>query len=602
MLLCFALIWAACDPAGGEPDVDGGSSDGATDGATDGPSGGPSWSGTTDPDGQLPLRIRATREVVRVPASDAPPSDSETVLSAETTAAIAEYFWEVKRADTGAVVMTSSAAAPTFACAAGGRGTYDVWLRASAGAARVHAVERRLVTCTLPRTTAGRTVHTLNLSTDSTFLQQGKIKNVTVMPGDVIRVSGAGTAGWSLVGFVGTQAQPIHVINDGLVTNTDVAKLLQIVNCQHLIVDGLGSDAHPHGFVFKNTTGVGEQAVFVRNYTLGANPDRGSTDIELFGIHVSQNPNTGLEVLTGPGSAEFNRTNFTFDHLLIHHVLIENVGDEGFYIGYNNDKTVGGFAPFQIRGAKIYRNVIRNTQWDGLQVANCVEGLEVHDNHVTKTARARMASQQSSFQYNSGNSGFIYRNFFAGAGSDMQHGCTGGDTWFFDNVIDLDDAPAGGNAIYVHGGKSPDIDLRIFGNTFRARGGDGVAVNYSPAGSCDGVGIQLSSVRIVNNLFVFAGATSTPYRVAAGTAAPTVLTTPNLVRTEAAIGELCFKDAAAADYRIGCATSPALDGSGASLATVQIPTDALPLGLYTDQLGRAYTDAKNHGAFQSRSP
>lgn len=583
------------------------STDGGGDGAGSGDAdvSAPTWVGTDDPTGALPLSIRASREVVRMPAADAPAGDSETTLEAVTSVALERVYWEVKRSETGEVVMTSSEASPVFACPDGGRGTYDVWLRAEGAGARVHLAERRLVTCTLPRTAAGRTVHTVDLSTDaSTFYQLGQIDGMAVMPGDVIRVRGAGTRAWTFAGFRGTTAAPIHIINDGPVTNRDTAKLLQIVNCQHLIVDGFGDDATPYGFTFSNTTNSGEQAVFVRNYTLGSNVDTASTDIELFGIHVASNTNTGIEVLTGPGTAAYNRENWVFEHLLLHHTLVENVGDEGFYIGYNNDQTAAsGFAPFQIHGAKIYRNVIRNTSWDGLQVANCREGLEVHDNHVSETARTRMMSQRSSFQFNSGNSGWVYRNTFLGAGVDWQSGCTGGSATLFSNVLDRVDDDAGGNAVYVHGSHQAGVTHRFFGNTFVTRNGNGIAVNNNQPANCPaGTAAGLAGVEIMNNVFLFpdgqvAGVAPTPYRDAGGADIPSLVIMPNLTRTASTAAELCLRDLASGDYRVGCAASPALAGGAAT-----IDGATLPLGMLTDHLGRAYASAENFGAHQSPTP
>lgn len=603
---------ATSDAAATSPDSNGLAPDAGPTGEPDaGPTGADAGGADTGPD-VVGLTIAASREVVRIPAADAPASDSQTTLSATCSAAVSAYQWQVRSSATGAVVFTSASPSPTFACPAGGRGEYDVWLDATVAGRSLQVAERRLVACTLPRTDAGRTVHRVDLAAES-YLREGKVGGAKVNPGDLVRVSGAIAKSFVLLNFEGTAEAPIHFVNDGLVTNTDTAKLLEVVNCRHLVIDGLGSDAHAHGFVFANRTGSGQQAVFIRNYTSGAtNPSLGVTDIEVFGVHVAANAGTGLEVNT-KGSAEFNRANWTFDHLRIHHVLVEDVSLEGFYLGYTRDwlTTAETEPAYQITDAKVFRNVIRRTGWDGLQTANFAGGLEVHDNHVSAAGLADAAGQSSAYQHNAGTAGaFVYDNFFqGGSGANLQVGCTGGDLYFFNNVLER--APdVGGSLVYLIAGRSPGVDYYFFGNTFRTRGATGIRANYTAAPDCgDGSPVRFDSLRAVNNLWVFPdgqvdGKDPAVYGVAAaGAPSPTVVAAPNLTRRESELADLCLADEAAFDYRPTCASSPALSGTGASLPTVgSLTAGGLPLGAFTDKAGRVLADPRNYGAFQGAEP
>jgi hypothetical protein len=557
-------------------------------------------------------RLAASREVIREPADDAPASDSETRLSADVASRVASWSWEVRRADTGALVFSSDEATPTFTCPASGRGAYDVALEID-GAERFLA--RRLVTCTLPRTDAGRTVHAADLDEQS-YLSAGRVNGVVVQPGDVVRLKGQITKNLVLFNFVGTEEAPIHLINDGLVTVTDAGKLLHLVNCRHVILDGLGDDAHPYGIVLADTRvpAAGSQALFMRNYTEGTSQSLGLTDIEIFGVHVKANTGgAGIQADTA-GSAAFNRDSWEFDHLSVHHNLVEDTLNEGFYIGHTRDwlsDDVETHLAYQIRGAKLYRNTIRRTGKDGLQVCNAVADLEVHDNHVSEVATKRMSGHTSSFQYNSGSSGHVYNNqFLGGSGVNMQVGCTGGDTWFFDNVVDRGDFEGGG-VVYIIAGRSSGVEYHFFGNTFRARGASGILLNADSAAACDGgpTGPEaFDGLYAVNNVFVFPDGEiddklpevfrfDSPMNVA-----PTLVTEPNVWRLEPDIEELCFADEAAADYRITCEGSPALAGDGAALDTVgSLSAAALPLGAFTDATGQVFADPRNHGAYQTLS-
>jgi hypothetical protein len=293
------------------------------------------------PEGNLKAAVHATREVIRVPAEGAAASDSETTLKPGTDGSVTSHRWMVVRSETGQVMATFDTREPTFSCQAGGRGTYDVRLVISDGQVQSEYRHRRLITCTLPRVTAGRPEFIINVTSNGGYYPEGKIGGSVVPPGAIVRIRGTATGSLGLLNFQGTTDKPIHIINDGLVTiditsNASATILLHLVNCQHIVVDGLGDGASPYGFILRNKKQIGEPAVFVRNYTEGASISAPLTDIELFGIRVDDARGSGMNVNTR-GSSEYNRNTWTARHLLIHHNLIEGAHDEGLYIGYTRD-------------------------------------------------------------------------------------------------------------------------------------------------------------------------------------------------------------------------------------------------------------------------
>ncbi|MEM6295059.1 MAG: hypothetical protein AAGA54_27560 [Myxococcota bacterium] len=537
------------------------------------------------PEGDIDASMTASREVARVPAEDAPASDSESVLEMVSDVAL-EVTWTIHGADDGQVVATGQGASSTFSCPEGRR-DYDVAATVSDGRVQARFFERRLVTCVPPRSDAGRTVHSVNLAEQSYF-QQGMIDGVQVQPGDLIRVSGELSGALAFFNFQGQPEAPIHIINDGPVRNTDASWLLHLINCQHVIVDGLGDDAVPYGFSLSNA-GDGAQAVFIRNYTQGENISTGSTDIELFGIEMDGIPDSGFRVST-EGSDAFNRDNWTFENLRLHHNHVRRAETEAFYIGYYTDSSDIQPPPFAITDAKIYRNLVEDSGWDGMQFGGCVEGLEVHHNVVTGSALLDVQNQRSSLQYNPGNGGAVYNNVFVGGrGVDLQVGCTGGDSFFFSNVFANDHA-----GFYLHGGASDSPAYTLFANTVRSPAEVGMRVNMNGAPNCAAPGDPVSSVSYAANLSIGGAAEAVEFVV--GDPGEDWVLEPNLAWTGEA-AELCLDDLTAAP---SCERSAALAGDGLSFDALGIDPAQLPGGRFTDAGGRVRDAPLNYGAHQGR--
>jgi hypothetical protein len=542
------------------------------------------------PNGTLRARISANKEIARVPAADAPLSDSQSALSANAEATVTAFAWTFSDAETQQVVMTSSDASPTFTCPDSARAAYDVSLKVTDGQVVSAFHERRLITCTLPRTPAGRPVIDVDL-TQSSYLQQGMANGAVVQPGSLLRVRGSISQNFVFFNFQGTAEAPIHIINDGLVQNTDASWLLHLTNCRHVIIDGFGDDSVPYGFVLDNATDNGSQAFWIRFYTQGANVAAAPTDIEVFGVHVRRAPGTGLQVTTDGGDT-FNRDTWQMDDLHIHHNLIEDVGLEGFYIGYYTDGVTP--PPFKMYSSRIYRNIIRRTGWDCLQVSNSVN-LELHHNDARDCGTLDVSNQRSTFQYNPGNvDAAIYNNRFIdtiGGSVDMQVGCTGGDALIYSNVFQ---SPGG---VYIHGGAADATRWWLFHNTFSFTDTGAVRVNRTAApASCQGAG-SFASANATHNLALTPD--SPVLSVIAGSNDTTGwVLGPNLLAPPSDRASLCLSPSSDADpLHPTCATSSALTPDGDALSTLGLTLADLPGGVLTDITGRVLSGPHGHGAY-----
>lgn len=549
------------------------------------------------PAGRLAARISASREVARVPASDAPTTDGESVLSADVEGSVTAWRWTVYESEDGEVVFRSREEEPTFTCPEG-RAAYDVRLDVTDGEVVSSHHERRLITCVLPRTANGRPVFEVDIA-DGSYFQEGEIGGETVPPGALIRVSGTATGqNLAFFNFQGTAQAPIHIINDGAVTNADAAWGFHLINCRHVIVDGFGDDSVPYGFVLDNGTNDGGQVFWVRFYTQGENTIAAPTGIEVYGVHVRQGPGTGIQVSTD-GSEQFNRGNWTHEDLRIHHNRVEDVGDEGFYIGYFTDGVDP--APHKMERSRIYRNHIENTGWDGLQVSNSVD-LEVHHNVVVDAGRENTANQRSVMQVNSGNrDAWFFRNTLIGTmegGVDVQVGCTGGDLTFFGNTME---AP---NGVYVHGGASDGPEVRFLHNTFAFEATEAVQLNRNAAPpSCMGTGTPVQRVDAAFNLALL-GDGQAFFDVVAGTDDSASWTlSPNLVVPAGDRGPLCLSGAGATPpYAPTCGTSTAFGTPGSALDTLGLDAADFPGGVLTDNAGNVLNVASGFGAHVHVAP
>ncbi|WP_100793044.1 InlB B-repeat-containing protein [Nannocystis exedens] len=540
------------------------------------------------PQGALPASIRASREIVRVPADDAPPSDSETTLAIDTAVALTGVQWAVFAADDGSEIATADTAEYVFTCP-DGRRDYDVRATITDGQVQSTLFERRLVTCVPPRSDAGRTVHTADIG-QASYFQNGEIGGVKVQPGDLVRISGQASSDFAFFNFQGTAEAPIHIINEGAVSNDDTSWLMHLINCQHVIIDGKGADDVEYGFKLTNT-GAGGQAVFVRNYTQGGNTNTGSTDIEIFGVEIADGPDSGFRIWNG-GSDEFNADNWTFENLRLHHNYVHDVLTEGFYVGYYTDSIEQQPPPYPIEGAKVYRNRVENSGWDGMQFGSCRSGLEVHDNVVTASGLANEPNQRSSLQWNPGNSGAAYNNrFIGGVGVDLQIGCTGGDTKMYGNVFVHSDG-----GFYLHAGQADAPRYWLFANSVATPNAAGLRINMNSApGNC-GAGAPLSEMHYASNLLV--GSVEQSWEFAAGDADTAGWTlAPNLAWT-ADPAELCLDEALAPT----CSDSAALAGGGAALADLGLTAADLPGGHFVDIDGRVLAGPSNFGAHQAATP
>ncbi|MBL9038139.1 MAG: hypothetical protein JNG84_06465 [Archangium sp.] len=574
------------------------------------------------PEGVLAAFASVSREVVREQAADDALNDNRVQFFPNTAASITLFRWRILNSDTQAELWRSSVKQPTYDFGANTRGEYDVELTVSNGAVKSRFFHRRLISVVLPRTANGRRQFTLDVTGNITVSPVTVVPLVsggssTIQPGDVVRLTATSNQGGSVT-FVGlgdaTQA-PIHVLSpaSGPLTLSRTGSMLTLLNCQNVIIDGLGHGAGAtpmpdaaYGLFLQNTSMTGAQALFARA-DFGQNnvAPRCQGPFEIYGVRIDNAAGTGVELRTTAVLGTYNSTPFQVDsttcsvpRFRLHHTFMQRTGQEGFYVGYTHDGVNGdGQFAYPIRDAKVYRNRIQNTGRDGLQVCNSRPNLEVHDNSVNGSGGNGESAHLSAMQFNAGNSGFVYNNhLIGGTGLFIDVGCSGGDSSFFNNVVEPDPSLTSSHSVYVRAGGVQGVDYALFHNSLIAERSFAVRLDMgrSPTYDCVDAGTAgyLDSLVVAHNTGVlapganvlndFCGCASS-----ASLCAPVLREASNVARLPTTSADFCFADAGQHDFEPVCSTTPAFTPAPAeSLNDAGIPASRLPVPVWFDMTGR----------------
>jgi len=254
-------------------------------------------------------------------------------------------------------------------------------------------------------------------------------------PGDTLFFQ-AGTRDYLLIrNFRGEQGKPLVFINldDVVNINTDHHFGISMVNCRYIKFTGTGSGNNFYGFRISRVAGGG--AIGVTGM---------SSDVEIDHFFIENVPIGGIYAKTDPDCSFTNtRDKFTQYNTLIHDNRIENVGNEGMYIG--STKYFGQVVdcngvdtlllPSLLDGVRIYNNIISYTGWDGIQVSSAFSNCQIYDNLITYDSQDEHFGQASGIIIGGGSRCDCFNNYISdGKGDGIEsHGL--GDYSIFNNII-----------------------------------------------------------------------------------------------------------------------------------------------------------------------
>jgi hypothetical protein len=239
--------------------------------------------------------------------------------------------------------------------------------------------------------------------------------------GDTIKILSSRTHILRFNDLIGTPNNPIVIINSGGQVNIEDSTFwgaLTFVNCKYIKVSGKGSSSFHFGFRLSGQI-------------CGLAFTEYSSDCEVENIEIHNTLFFGIYAKKDFGGSPplpLPR----FNNLVIHDTYIHHV-EEGMYIG--ETKSPG----MEFHHLRIYNNVVSHCGREAIQLANCVEDIEVYNNLCTHTGLAGLYAQANIFQIGGNTIGRFYNNIFTDA---MENGliCLGsGDIEVFNNYISNND-------------------------------------------------------------------------------------------------------------------------------------------------------------------
>lgn len=339
-------------------------------------------------------------------------------------------------------------------------------------------------------------------------------------------------------------------------------------DCRYITLDGFDANGD-NGLTFIGISGSSGQPFIAK--------DGGFTDIIIKGVNVTHNNNAfaaGIAFIP-VATSTYNATNWVAENISVYRCTTTDTGDEGCYLGYNNDDLQGSYRPYKLRNVVIARNTFTDSGRDAIQAGSSCN-LFIHDNIVDGWGMSQDVFHESAISYNSGNYGLVYNNnclngkMFLNIQSgncpwDIEAGQTSPQpSYFFSNVFINGTYPGGGAtepfAIYAqteNGSGSGAYNIHLFHNTLIADK-KCMEMYYHPS-SFNSTGLTFANNIIVKvgnagdyaelNFFDSFGIGSTGHLV------------NNLVREEGAESDILFTNLAGNDVTISSFSSPAYTGA-----------------------------------------
>lgn len=235
--------------------------------------------------------------------------------------------------------------------------------------------------------------------------------------------------------FRGKPQKPFVFINQtGIVRiNTNHIYGISIQDCRHFKLTGSGDKSIFYGIQIDrvaNGAGIGVGSM--------------SSDYEIDHISIKNVPIGGVYAKTDPDCSLLStRDKFIQTNTQIHDMYIENAGNEGIYAGstawLGQNVTCNGkdtlLFPATLEGVKIYKNIIKNSGWDGIQVSSATRNCQVYDNQIYNDSQAEYTNQMSGILLGGGSRCDCYNNLIIdGKGDGIENHGLGGNL-IFNNII-----------------------------------------------------------------------------------------------------------------------------------------------------------------------
>lgn len=284
-------------------------------------------------------------------------------------------------------------------------------------------------------------------------------------PGSVVVIESGTRGPLYLKNFKGEAGKPITFINGS--SGPAIIKgsgwwALKVGFSQNIRFTGTGSNDQ-YGIVVDG----GENSFTLPEF---------STNFEIDHIEVKNSGFAGIMAKTDPNcDSKTWRNNFTMKSISIHDNYVHDVKGEGFYIGNSfyagKSESCGTVYPHTIEGLRVYKNKVRNTGAEGIQVGCAVSDCEIYDNTIDNYGTSPFAAYQNNgLQIGAGTGGKCYNNIIKnGPGNGLIVMGIGGNT-IYNNVI----INSGAIGIFADERTEPKEGFSFINNTIVNTGSDGI--------------------------------------------------------------------------------------------------------------------------------
>jgi hypothetical protein len=192
-----------------------------------------------------------------------------------------------------------------------------------------------------------------------------------------------------------------------------------------------------------------------------------TSDFEVDHIEVFNVDFAGIMAKTDPTcDVATNRDHYVMRNVSIHDNYVHDTGGEGFYIGHSS---YGGYKtdscgiryPHLIENIKVYKNLVKNSGWDGIQLSCAHKGAQLFDNIVMNYATKQKPDQNCGIVIGAGTGGSCYGNYIKGGSGPGITVFGLADNLIHNNII----VDAGKMGIFCDERTSPGTGYKIINNT-----------------------------------------------------------------------------------------------------------------------------------------
>lgn len=258
-----------------------------------------------------------------------------------------------------------------------------------------------------------------------------------VEPGDTMMLEAGKRKSLRISNVKGDSLHYVIISNqngDVIIENDDFHYGFALSNCSFFRLTGSISNKNEYGIRILKT-GKGANGLGIGEL---------STNYEVDHVEIANTGFSGIFALSQPTcDLSANRGFFEQRNTIFHDNYIHDTYGEGMYIGHSfytgYTLTCDGESkltfPHEIKGLKVYNNILKNNGYDGIQICSAVENTEVYNNSIYNYGTKYEAMQHSGIQIGAGTKIKCYNNqIINGTGTGiMMFGLA--DSQIFNNLI-----------------------------------------------------------------------------------------------------------------------------------------------------------------------